>query len=115
MLCPVELRAHRKASCLRGDSRRREEAGHYSKARPHARPSRGRKKRGFAPESSVLGHSAAGEIALVRLESILYYPAIVRSEERRVGKECVSTCKSRWSPYHYNKKHINTAQSIHKI
>src|SRR3546814_16484512 len=28
-----------------------------------------------------------------------------RSEERRVGKECVSTCSSRWSPYHSNKKH----------
>src|SRR3546814_7062950 len=26
--------------------------------------------------------------------------ARVRSEERRVGKECVSTCRSRWSPYH---------------
>src|SRR3546814_17309301 len=30
--------------------------------------------------------------------SILYL--FVRSEERRVGKECVSTCRSRWSPYH---------------
>src|SRR3546814_12870845 len=27
-----------------------------------------------------------------------------RSEERRVGKEGVSTCRSRWSPYHYKKK-----------
>src|SRR3546814_8505068 len=27
-------------------------------------------------------------------------PAFQRSEERRVGKECVSTCRSRWSPYH---------------
>src|SRR3546814_17909865 len=27
-----------------------------------------------------------------------------RSEERRVGKECVSTCRSRWFPYHYKKK-----------
>src|SRR3546814_14461494 len=27
-------------------------------------------------------------------------PAEARSEERRVGKECVSTCRSRWSPYH---------------
>src|SRR3546814_15912804 len=27
-------------------------------------------------------------------------PTIRRSEERRVGKECVSTCRSRWSPYH---------------
>src|SRR3546814_12486113 len=26
-----------------------------------------------------------------------------RTEERRVGKECVSTCRSRWSPYHYKK------------
>src|SRR3546814_4253909 len=32
----------------------------------------------------------------------LLLPAVqkVRSEERRVGKECVSTCRSRWSPYH---------------
>src|SRR3546814_15964221 len=34
-------------------------------------------------------------IALVAL----YRPG-PRSEERRVGKECVSTCRSRWSPYH---------------
>src|SRR3546814_3642876 len=27
-------------------------------------------------------------------------PSTNRSEERRVGKECVSTCRSRWSPYH---------------
>src|SRR3546814_15369101 len=29
---------------------------------------------------------------------------VFRSEERRVGKECVSTCSSRWSPYHSKKK-----------
>src|SRR3546814_11917688 len=28
------------------------------------------------------------------------YSSLNRSEERRVGKECVSTCRSRWSPYH---------------
>src|SRR3546814_15256186 len=28
----------------------------------------------------------------------------LRSEERRVGKECVSTCRSRWSPYHDKNK-----------
>src|SRR3546814_15610373 len=28
------------------------------------------------------------------------FEAAGRSEERRVGKECVSTCRSRWSPYH---------------
>src|SRR3546814_11077973 len=27
-------------------------------------------------------------------------PHQIRSEERRVGKECVSSCRSRWSPYH---------------
>src|SRR3546814_16608471 len=31
-----------------------------------------------------------------------------RSEERRVGKECVSTGRSRWSPYPYKKKNYNT-------
>src|SRR3546814_18797378 len=31
-----------------------------------------------------------------------------RSDERRVGKECVSTCRSRWSPYHEKK---NTTRS----
>src|SRR3546814_15592506 len=30
----------------------------------------------------------------------------LRSEERRVGKECVSKCGSRWTPYHYKKKQI---------
>src|SRR3546814_11071752 len=29
-----------------------------------------------------------------------------RSEERSVGKECVSTCRSRWSPYHYKKQKL---------
>src|SRR3546814_18125753 len=31
-----------------------------------------------------------------------------RSEERRVGKECVSTCRFRWSQYHSNKTYIMT-------
>src|SRR3546814_12430236 len=47
--------------------------------------------------------------------------APTRSEERRVGKECVSTCRSRWSPYNYKKKtrktytlHDNITQSAQK-
>src|SRR3546814_17942317 len=33
--------------------------------------------------------------------AVLVSPAAsIRSEERRVGEECVSTCRSRWSPYH---------------
>src|SRR3546814_14294535 len=37
-----------------------------------------------------------------------------RSEERRVGKECVSTCRSRWSPFHQkkNKQQYNTINYI---
>src|SRR3546814_14391253 len=31
-----------------------------------------------------------------------------RTEERRVGKECVSTCRSRWAPYPYKTNHIVT-------
>src|SRR3546814_13009272 len=38
-----------------------------------------------------------------------------RSEERRVGKECVSTCRSRWSPYHYKKNNQKTQASITKL
>src|SRR3546814_5081367 len=30
----------------------------------------------------------------------MQHSSFSRSEERRVGKECVSTCRSRWSPYH---------------
>src|SRR3546814_19982104 len=37
-----------------------------------------------------------------------------RSEERRVGKECVSTCRSRWSPYH-SKKNIITIKPLHTV
>src|SRR3546814_20259081 len=36
---------------------------------------------------------------------------VVRSEERRVGKECVSTCRSRWSPYHSQKKYHHITSS----
>src|SRR3546814_6951547 len=39
-----------------------------------------------------------------------------RSEERRVGKECVSTCRSRWSPYHQkNKKQSTSHLNIMKL
>src|SRR3546814_15309550 len=44
------------------------------------------------------GHSVVGFILSVGFLGMMYY--FVRSEERRVGNECVSTCRSRWSPYH---------------
>src|SRR3546814_4457598 len=55
----------------------------------------------------VMAFDDAGHYVLEDRHEVLV-PAIrefldanpVRSEERRVGKECVSTCRSRWSPYH---------------
>src|SRR3546814_19905534 len=39
-----------------------------------------------------------------------------RSEESRVGKECVSTCRSRWSPYHKKKKdHILQSYAVRRL
>src|SRR3546814_15980033 len=38
-----------------------------------------------------------------------------RSEERRVGKECVSTCRSRWSPHNKKKKMRNNKSKVLKI
>src|SRR3546814_1455444 len=48
------------------------------------------------PISGNLGAWPAGLPADGRWQIMSLY----RSEERRVGKECVSTCRSRWSPYH---------------
>src|SRR3546814_15913322 len=53
------------------------------------------------PEARPAG--AAVVLVLRRIGGEVAAPAVVeagRSEERRVGKECVSTCSSRWSPAH---------------
>src|SRR3546814_3993409 len=42
------------------------------------------------------GHGGIETVPLLKLNG----KAFARSEERRVGKECVSTCRSRWLPYH---------------
>src|SRR3546814_9445649 len=47
---------------------------------------------------ALLAGSTAALVAAARDE--MGAAGLVRSEERRVGKECVSTCRSRWSPYH---------------
>src|SRR3546814_11570995 len=47
------------------------------------------------------GDSPLSDTALAQLQGeILGRRTTLRSEERRVGKECVSTCRSRWSPSH---------------
>src|SRR3546814_20048230 len=50
------------------------------------------------PFAFALGVFVAAMV--VRLAATGWTADGVRSEERRVGKECVSTCRSRWSPYH---------------
>src|SRR3546814_7920721 len=50
----------------------------------------------FAPASACGKRSAK----LLPFPGSLVTSIVPRSEERRVGKECVSTCRSRWSPYH---------------
>src|SRR3546814_10845453 len=55
--------------------------------------------RGSRPAAAKAGRAGIGNRALgsnPQPTEIVY----MRSEERRVGKECVSTCRSRWSPYH---------------
>ena len=42
----------------------------------------------------------AGVVALIALKGVRPRAARMRSEERRVGKECWHVCRSRWSPYH---------------
>src|SRR3546814_19462539 len=54
----------------------------------------------------------SASIAKVRADNPFLPP---RSEERRVGKERVSTCRSRWSPYHSKKKSHNITVSVLKI
>src|SRR3546814_11608873 len=54
----------------------------------------------FGMDIGVLHVETAGDALPHRLDGEVHHVAFPRSEERRVGKECVSTCSSRWSPYH---------------
>ena len=40
------------------------------------------------------------QVSIYLVNGIKLQGQIERSEERRVGKECTATCRSRWSPYH---------------
>src|SRR3546814_14155698 len=49
---------------------------------------------------SEFQRGAALVAALGQQSNDRHNEVVLRSEERRVGKECVSTCRSRWSPSH---------------
>src|SRR3546814_13472062 len=61
----------------------------------------------FEPPWQASAPAAEAWAALVALALFCTSFAYIRSEERRVGKECVSTCRSRWSPYHSKKNPLN--------
>ena len=47
----------------------------------------------------ILRYTFCGLVPDDSVDEVSFWLSL-RSEERRVGKECVSTCRSRWSPYH---------------
>src|SRR3546814_1400734 len=53
--------------------------------------------RDFDPLTGVLNRRGFEDRVMMLMKN---RRGMTRSEERRVGKECVSTCRSRWSPYH---------------
>src|SRR3546814_14577081 len=70
---------------------------------PPRRPVRDRYPIRIAAPPAVSAEDAATEC---RLTETRKHKNSARSEERRVGKECVSTCRSRWSPYHSKKQKV---------
>src|SRR3546814_7193628 len=71
------------------------EAPRYASVLP---PPVGKKIRSTRLRVERAGSTSSGRLA--RTKAIWNGRQLPRSEERRVGKECVSTCRSRWSPYH---------------
>src|SRR3546814_19601690 len=69
--------------------------------RPSSPPHNGFGRAAHEPPSAEVGFDQkAPDFFDRRIKQTLETQALGRSEERRVGKECVSTCRSRWSPYH---------------
>src|SRR3546814_16658540 len=59
------------------------------------------------------------DLAIPKLDRLIFVAThtfapdrLARSEERRVGKECVSTCRSRWPPNHEKKNRIYSQRDI---
>src|SRR3546814_11904815 len=60
--------------------------------------------------SFMIGLTLPSHIQIAMLDTCIRH---VRSEERRVGTECVSTCRSRWSPYHYKNNNMQSVDYEH--
>src|SRR3546814_11106279 len=55
--------------------------------------------RAYNINADVVAGKMAEVLGAEKLVMMTNTPGVLRPEERRVGKECVSTCRSRWSPY----------------
>src|SRR3546814_14041270 len=88
LLCTLRNTSHCAAvKAVQGEEARR------SSSRGHS--SDGAEGRARGSEAAAAGGGGGQHGVQVQARA-----ALRRSEERRVGKECVSTCRSRWSPYH---------------
>src|SRR3546814_8419264 len=83
-VCSSDLRCELSGACL--------QPADEDNVFPRPEPLHERHRRGAQLEQSGL------------LDRLAHRTLARRSEERRVGKECVSTCRSRWSPYPSKKK-----------
>src|SRR3546814_18118989 len=97
-VCSSDLSGVRKAAA--------EVLRQYRRAFAFAPPRRPMASFGSGP---VIGGPTTEDVAMMErqvqaAEDGLRAIDLTRSEERRVGNECVSTCRSRWSPYHKKKK-----------
>src|SRR3546814_12367871 len=85
-------------------------------AYPHRLLARQRRQPQFGEQRGILVVAGIGGGE----ELVAGEDRIGRSEERRVGKECVSTCRSRWSPYHeknntLSQSHSNISTQLHYL
>src|SRR3546814_15900524 len=64
------------------------------------------------PRPDLASEQSAGDQPRAKTEEQIHQRVVGgRSDERRVGKECVSTCRSRWSPYPQQKKQLDRTTS----
>src|SRR3546814_18910947 len=79
-----------------------QQAGQGTQLRLHG----GRRRSSKTQGDEVFAHHFVEQTEQAMLEQV---ETLRRSsEERRVGKECVSTCRTRWSQYHYKRKQRDT-------
>src|SRR3546814_15015144 len=102
-VCSSDLGAERAGPARRGRAHRSQSPRHYGRA---VRRSRGGEPELLA-EPPLRPREPERQPRAVAAGGLLLQDLHVSSEERRVGKECVSKCRSRWSPYTKKTTKIN--------